>query len=311
MKKLLNIWPIVVLLFLACEKDIDIKPKEGKNLIVVEGHIETNLPPYVILTRSQTFFSSTDINSINNNFIRGAKVTVSDGSRTITLAELTTDSIPAEIVDTLSSFLGIPLKSANNPDGLSIVVYTTIELFGQEGRTYNLRVETGNELVTASTTIPFANQLDSVWTIPHPETDTLVNLYVRYADPAGQENFIRYFNATNSNVFYPPLYSSVLDDKSFFNVDGKTFDIPLEKGYNRYKDVDFSTYPYFSAKDTITLRWCTIDAAHFRFWSTAEYNRNNGGNPFSSPTTITSNIKGGLGIWGGYGPSYYVVLPKK
>lgn len=311
MKRILNIWPIFVLLFLACEKDIDVKPKEGKNLIVVEGYIETDLPPYVILTRSQTFFSSTDINSINANFIRGAKVTVDDGTQTVILTELASDSIPAEIADTLASFLGIPLKTTTNPNGLSIVVYTTLEMRGQEGRTYKLQIETGEERVSAITTIPLANILDSVWTVTHPETDTLVNLYVRYADPAGQENFIRYFNASNSNVFYPPLYSSVLDDKSFFNVDGKTFDIPLEKGYNKYEDVDFGTYPYFSAKDTITLRWCTIDRDHFKFWSTAEYNRNNGGNPFSSPTTITSNIKGGLGIWGGYGPTYYVVLPKK
>lgn len=311
MRILKYIWPICLLLLVACEKDIDIKPKEGKNLIVVEGYIETNLPPFVILTRSQTFFSSTDINTIGSSFIRGAKVTVNDGSKTVVLREFSSDSIPVELLDTLSSLLGIPLASATNSQGLAISVYTTIEMFGQEGGTYKLEVETGDETVTATTTIPWANHLDSVWTIPHPLTDTLVNLYVRYSDPAGQEDFIRYFTATNANIPYPPMFSSVLDDRGLFNVDGKTFDIPLEKGYNRYEDVDFSTYPYFSSQDTITLRWCKIDREHFRFWSTAEFNRNNGGNPFTSPTTITSNIKGGLGIWGGYSPTYYVVLPKK
>ena len=31
------------------------------------------------------------------------------------------------------------------------------------------------------------------------------------------------------------------------------------------------------------------------------------GNPFTEPMNISSNIDGGLGIWGGYGVSYYYV----
>jgi hypothetical protein len=31
------------------------------------------------------------------------------------------------------------------------------------------------------------------------------------------------------------------------------------------------------------------------------------GNPFSEPMNLSSNIEGALGIWGGYGVSYYYI----
>ncbi|MEL6924369.1 MAG: DUF4249 family protein [Bacteroidota bacterium] len=50
-----------------------------------------------------------------------------------------------------------------------------------------------------------------------------------------------------------------------------------------------------------------IDAAHFDFWSTLEFNAVNQG-PFSAYTRIASNVEGGLGIWGGYSVSFYTVV---
>lgn len=301
----------IVLLFGACEKEITIKPNEGHDLIVVEGHIEPDLPPYVILTRSQTFFSYTDITSLSHIFVQGATVTVSDGQHTVTLAELASSDLPARLLDTVSRLLGIPLASASNPNGIKAVIYTTTELTGREMGRYTLSVEADGQSLSAVTTIPPRIILDSVWTIPHPYTDTLKTLMVRYTDPTLEENYVRYFTSANGRFFFPPYFSSVLDEKTYFNVSGKTFDIPLEKGHNRYDNgIDFDSYSYFAARDTIVLRWCSIDRDHFSFWSTAEFNRNSGGNPFSNPTHINSNIKGGLGIWGGYNPSYYTILPE-
>lgn len=301
----------LLLLFstIACEKDIEIKPNEVDDLLVVEGHIEPGLPPYVILTKSQTFFSGTDVGSLSDLFVSGADIKVSDGSRTVVLQEFSTDSLPQPVLDTLSEYLGIPLSSPSDPDGFSAVFYTTFEMFGVIGGKYDLVVNAEGKQLSASTTIPQPSFLDSVWTVPNPRDDTLKTLYVRYSDPGGEDNFVRYFTSTNGDIFFPPYFTSTLDDKTYFNVDGKTFDIPLEKGHFRYDDIDFDTYTYFSVDDTIILRWCTIDRAHFRFWSTAEFSRNNGGNPFSSPTQISTNINGGLGVWGGYSPSYYVVEP--
>lgn len=303
------IFHLLALLLTACEKEIEIKPNDGKDLIVVEGHIEPDWPPYVILTRSQTFFSASDASSIGAMFVKGANVVISDGDKTVTLHELASDDLPAALLDSLSRRVGLPLASPNNPDGLKAIIYTTTELAGREGGVYTLTIEADGRWLSAVTTIPKRIELDSVWTIPHPHVDTLRTLMVRYTDPPAEENHVRYFTSVNGGFFFPPYFSSVLDESTYFNANGKTFDIPLEKGHNRYSDIDFSIYSYFAASDTIALRWCAIDRAHFRFWSTAEFNRNSGGNPFSNPTHISSNIKGGLGVWGGYNPTYYILFP--
>ena len=67
---------------------------------------------------------------------------------------------------------------------------------------------------------------------------------------------------------------------------------------------------HFKLGDTIIVRVCSIDEAHYNFWRTIEQEEFSGGNPFGSPIPIESNIKNGLGVWGGYGASYYTVIAK-
>ena len=45
-----------IILFISCQKEIDIDLLSVDNQIVVEGAIEQNIPPYVILTKSVGFF---------------------------------------------------------------------------------------------------------------------------------------------------------------------------------------------------------------------------------------------------------------
>lgn len=307
MKKLIYLLLILPFCF-SCEKDIDIKLKNGGDMIVVEGHIEPGLPPYVLLTKSQPFFSTTDQNVINSLFIKNAHVTVSNGAQTVTLQELSSDSLPQFVIDTLSDRLGVALASRTNPNGLKIIVYTSLEMIGQVGGVYDLKINAFGQDLTATTTIPNPTPLDSLWTIPHPSIDSLVTLNVRYSDPPGVKNYVRYFTSVDRNMFYPPLFNSVLDDRNLINVDGKTFDFAIERGSNRYDPDRFKNFTYFAKGDSIAVRWCAIDKTHFDFWSTAEFDRNSGGNPFSNPTKIKTNIKGGLGIWGGYSPTYHFLV---
>lgn len=179
---------------------------------------------------------------------------------------------------------------------------------GRAGRVYNLDITTGTHKISAVTTIPQPVPLDSLYTVQHPENDSLMTVYVRYSDPAGQRNYFRYFTSTNGGMFNPPFFASVLNDVDLFNVDGKTFDFPIEQGHNYYELIDFETYTYFTKGDTVIVRWCAIDKDHFDYWNTAEFDRASGGNPFSTPTKIKSNINGGLGIWGGYSPSYHNII---
>src|SRR5256885_1790980 len=72
-----------VLYLTCCTKDLNINLPHQEQQIVVEGHIETGTPPYVILTRSSDFYSTFYLDSISNYFIHGAIVKVSNGVDTV------------------------------------------------------------------------------------------------------------------------------------------------------------------------------------------------------------------------------------
>jgi hypothetical protein len=95
----------------------------------------------------------------------------------------------------------------------------------------------------------------------------------------------------------------VVEDLFF---DGKMFEFQLLNPRTTRADVDPDEFGLYFVGDTISIKWCTIDEAHFDFWNTLEFSSANQG-PFSSYTRLESNIEGGLGIWGGYSVSYYTL----
>src|SRR6185295_1338657 len=69
-----------VLFLTCCTKDLSITLPHQESQIVVEGHIETGTPPYVILTKSSDYYSTFYLDSLGNYFIHGAIVKVFDGT---------------------------------------------------------------------------------------------------------------------------------------------------------------------------------------------------------------------------------------
>ncbi len=297
---------LAALLFLglyACETQFTPDDSEYEPEVVVEGYIEAGdrpTPPYVILTRSQPYFSELNINNFEELFIHNAEMTVSDGDQTVSLTEICLNDLTPEQQETLAGFLGTSSDSL----GLNFCVYTdlTFSMIGQVGKSYELNIETEGEVLEAVTTIPPLSEIDSLIfdPIPDPDNDTLQELTGAFSDPAGTANYYRYFTAVNEEGLLPGL-SSVVDDKIF---DGQSFEFPIPKAQRRTEEIDPFTYGYFLEGDTVVVKWCAIDQAHFDFWNTLEFNAANQG-PFASYTRITSNVDGGLGIWGGYAAKYY------
>lgn len=300
----------------ACTKDISIPLPPGEEQIVVEGYIETGLPPVVVLSRSQPYFGNVSPGAITESFVRNATVTVSQGSRSVPLIEVAASSLTPELREVLRTSFGIDLRVLIDSLGFDFYFYTPSDFtfVGEVGLSYSLEVLAEGKRLTAVTTLPALNPVDSLIVSPHPEFqkyDTLYSISVRYSDPPGVRNFVRYFTRRNSEPFYPGYFNSVLDDATLFAVDGQTFNFPIERGWNRADDPDEEFYIYFIAGDTVTLRWAAIDEAHHGFWASLEFDRASVGNPFASPIVIRSNIQGGLGIWGGYSTTYHtVVLPR-
>jgi len=292
-----SLWAVGIgflfLLLSACEKNITIDIPESERKLVVEGYIYEDTNAYVFLTRSSPFFAELDSSTIREFIIRGATITISDGFTTDTMLEF-------ELPQYFLHF------------------YYSPNIKGVTGRSYSLRVETNGEILTASTYLPPAIPLDSVWWKPDGNKDSLGFAWAHMTDPDTLGNYYRWFaKRINSYTygdhigeqkdadFIAPLGSSFED--RFIN--GKSFDFAYNRGQltnSEKEDDDFESGEsgYYKRGDTIVIRWCTYDQANYNFWRSAESQYSSNGNPFGNPATIIGNIQGGLGIFGGYGVSY-------
>ncbi|MFZ1615976.1 MAG: DUF4249 family protein, partial [Flavobacteriales bacterium] len=96
--KLILLAAISLPLLTSCEKDITVDLPKAPEQFVVEGTIEPGKPPFVILTRTQSFFAPTDINSIANMFVSGATVTVTSNGSTWTLDQICSDLLDSSTI---------------------------------------------------------------------------------------------------------------------------------------------------------------------------------------------------------------------
>ncbi|MBC7884063.1 MAG: DUF4249 domain-containing protein [Saprospiraceae bacterium] len=302
----LIILSVFVLLLTSCEESYVPDTSISQQEIVVEGYVEVgegSNPTFVLLTKSIPFISTIEPDKFTELFIRDATVTVFDGDKTVALNEICLNDIPEELKEQVYEVLGF------DPDSNAVDICVYADLFGQitkeYGRRYDLTVVSDGKTLTAHTTIPQNVGLyDFKWgDPPGSPSDTLVELSVKINDPANIANYYRYLTATQGQQLIPP-FGSVTDDAIF---DGKEFEFPLQKAERRGGDFDPETFGLFVRGDSVVIKWCTLDKAHFDFWNTRDFSANSGG-PFSSYTRIATNIKGGLGIWGGYAVNYYRLL---
>lgn len=309
----------------ACSKVIDIEIPNEPTQVVVEGNIDINSPPVVLLTKTSAFFGNVNTN-IGAYFVRGAQVKVyaSDGTST-ELYEYCLQSLnlPQDQVDVILGAFGFSnVDSTEIPD---VCVYTVPDIAnffltgncsftGKERTTYTLDIVappfagegTDSIHVTSSTYIPSVIPMDSLVVRPHSNPayqDSMAAVYAYITVPDTFGNFVRYMTRRNTEPFYKPSNGSVWDDKLFV---GLSLGLPIERGLPPKEDYNFNTAGYFWKGDTVTVKWSNIDSRTFDFFYTLE---NDGGDsPFSAPVKIKSNINNGFGIWAGYASRYYTVI---
>ena len=78
MKKVLYIIA-AVFIFVSCEKDVDIDLPQPDAKLVVEGYIENDAYPIVVLTRNSSYFDPVDSTTLANLFVTNATVVIYDG----------------------------------------------------------------------------------------------------------------------------------------------------------------------------------------------------------------------------------------
>lgn len=294
----------------ACEKEFVPDLPEVSDDIVVEGYIEAGrdaTPPYVILTKSLPFFK--EITSFNNVFIEGAEVWVSNGTDSTRLQEICWANLTPSVKQQASQFFGINADSVSADFNFCVYIDFAQKIKGEIGKTYSLRIKTKEgKLLTAKTSIPRAVKIDTIDFIKPPGTnqnDTMAQARATVTDPKGPD-YYRYFTSINGSSYVAGA-NSVTDDAFF---DGIVTKFNLLKSEPRGSGSG-DNFGLFRRGDTISIKFAMIDKAHFDFWTTLEFNANNGG-PFASYTRVKHNITGGIGIWGGSSATYYdIIVPKK
>ena len=123
MKKSLIILPILATLLLSgCTKEVVIDIPGYEEQLVIDGQIETDQPPFVLISKSKEVYAPTDLSAFLNGFVTGAIVTVSDGTTTVQLDELCSDNLPPGTEEIAAAMFGISVADLSN---YNICAYTS------------------------------------------------------------------------------------------------------------------------------------------------------------------------------------------
>ncbi len=271
------------LLFVSCEKEIEVDLPKYESKLVIEGSIDQGMPALVTITRSTDYFARYDSATLARMFVSNAQVYISDNFGN---------------VDTL--VFGV------DPNQPLPFVYKGNSLFGQVGGVYSLKVVLEDKVYHATTTILPTVPLDSIFFVVQNQQDGSGIIRVKFTDPAGVPNYYSVFTKVlgKDPIFNPVWGGATFDDKL---IDGISSNGDLYRGSssNLIQDTaqgeDQLLSRYYQPGDTVVVKWCSIDYTSYRFWYSAEMEINSGGNPFMTPAPIISNIPNALGVWCGYG----------
>ena len=126
---------LTLLIFTSCTKEVEIDIPGYAEELVIDGVIETNAPPFVMISKTKDIYAPTDIDAFLNGFVSGATVTVSDGTNTVVLDEWCSDNLPPGAGPIAAQMFGISESELAN---YHICAYLTLDpsMSGQVGKTY-------------------------------------------------------------------------------------------------------------------------------------------------------------------------------
>lgn len=304
---------IVFLYLISCTKEVEIDIPGYEEEIVIDGVIETGMPPFVMISKTKDIYAPTDISSFLNGFISGAVVTVSDGTNSVVLDEWCSDNLPAGTEQMAADMFGIPVSELAN---YHICAYLTLDasMFGQVGKTYHLTVEYDGEVYESSTEIVQPTYLDSVWWKPEGGTPNHGFSWAFLTDPPAKGDAYKWeVKRLNIGTDGQPIdknfttpFSPVIDDE-FFN--GLAFEFAYENPYAFEPDTPEELLGLYELGDTVVIKFSKMDRAVYEYLEKKYIQLQTAGNPFATPTNIPNNISNGaLGVWASFSPIFDTLI---
>ncbi|MCF8460549.1 MAG: DUF4249 domain-containing protein [Flavobacteriales bacterium] len=284
--------------FSSCEKVLDIDLPDAVNGIVFEGYIENGTFPYVLVSRSENYFSpiNTAAEAIINALVTPDSVFITvDGVRTAMDKTCLSELSPEE-KELALEFLGFE----SFPDGLDLCLYLKFSMQGEYGKTYRMTAYVEGKEYNAVTTIGQPVELDSLWYKDELPIDSFGSIWCRLSDRVGTDDYYYMWteNLTEGRSMYAIDGSPSFGDRLF---QGETIEFNFYQGSNLANDngnPDAEPW-WFREGDTVIVKLGIIDRAVYDFWESVDAASNL--NPFSAPTPVWSNFdNGGRGVWAGY-----------
>ena len=280
MRKLLLKTALVLLVAASCarKEEAPLRPS-----LVVEGWIDSGGHPVVLLSESLPLrdgaFKREDVIS---RVARWAKVSVDDGS--------------GEVI----------LTGRLDQNYFPPYVYTSSEITGEPGKSYDLKVEYKDYLATARTTIPEPVPLDDIYLTQTNDTTWSVNCV--FTDPPQPGQYYRIFaKKTGTDNRYQPAPLAYASDEG---MSGRT-EMKLWAVQRLLSPMPF---PDFHTGDELWIKFCTMERSTYYFWYNYEVSSvTNANGMFWFDSDMDSGLKGAVGYWAGYGASEYKIAigPKK
>lgn len=242
----------------SCEQIIDVNLQQVSPKIVIEGCITNGKGPFIVkISQSQSYFNQSNFNGVEK-----ATVEISDNK--------------------------FKEKLHDNGNGF----YSTSQINGVAGKTYNLSVNLNGNNYTSSATLPSIVPIDTVYFEKGFLNKDSLNAFVQFNDPSGNENYYR-IRVFRNNYFIANDYNLVNDTYT----DGQTMLAPV--------------YRNFSRGDTVLFELYNLDRCTWKYYKGINDILQQGAG-LQSPGNPPANISGGaLGYFGAWGKSYFkIIIPK-
>ena len=295
---------------ISCTKEIEINLPQHDTNIVVDGTIETNRHPIVLISKSADIYSSTDIDTYLSNFILDAEVKVVCNQDTTTLNLYAISDLPIDSQKKLAEMLR--LKDLDELQFLPpLMVYSSSDISGNINQTYKLIIKYNEKYYSGETKIENPIPLDVLYWKGELENNNYGYGWALLSDPSNQFNAYKWevkrTNLNSEGISIDNIFRSAkgwfFDDKYS---DGLSFEFSFKNPLKRKDTTHLKEYRrYYRFGDTVVIKFSRMDESVYEFLEKKYTQLTTVGSPFSTPINIPSNMNGGaLGIWAGYSPVY-------
>lgn len=279
----ITLFLILIISVLGCSKEVEIDQLSYTRKIVVDGYIEQDKSANIFLTLSSPYLTEYDSASIRNSFLNYAKITLSS-------------SLGEEEILTLY----------RKDEFFPPFVYKSVDIKGQTGVSYTIKIEVHGSTVTSTTTIPSPPIIEDVRYFPQTDTTGFVEYKTTESVSDTLFLFAQVKSRKTDKSYHPPLnpMKTLNPDETQSNW------IQLWRSQETIfysantQSYYYSLYPdyQYSKNDTIWLKIGAVDKISNEVLTSLFDDDVIQNNPFSfNGDKQITNIEGGIGRWTGIG----------